>query len=84
MKYEPNREELLAKLLPRFVQTNVLRALLESQASELGARMTAMDNASKNAAEIIGTMTLQMNRARQAIITTELMEITSGAESLKG
>ncbi len=84
MKYEPNREELLAKLLPRFVQSNVLRALLESQASELGARMTAMDNASKNAAEIIGTMTLQMNRARQAIITTELMEITSGAESLKG
>lgn len=83
-KYEPNREELLEKLLPRFVQTNVLRALLESQASELGARMTAMDNASKNAAEIIGTMTLQMNRARQAIITTELMEITSGAESLKG
>jgi F-type H+-transporting ATPase subunit gamma len=66
------------------VQSNVLRALLESQASELGARMTAMDNASKNAAEIIGTMTLQMNRARQAIITTELMEITSGAESLKG
>lgn len=84
MKYEPNREELLAKLLPRFVQTNVLRALLESQASELGARMTAMDNASKNAAELIGSMTLQMNRARQAIITTELMEITSGAESLKG
>ena len=84
MKYEPNREELLGKLLPRFVQSNVLRALLESQASELGARMTAMDNASKNAAEIIGTMTLQMNRARQAIITTELMEITSGAESLKG
>lgn len=83
-KYEPNREELLGKLLPRFVQSNVLRALLESQASELGARMTAMDNASKNAAEIIGTMTLQMNRARQAIITTELMEITSGAESLKG
>jgi F-type H+-transporting ATPase subunit gamma len=66
------------------VQSNVLRALLESQASELGARMTAMDNASKNAAEIIGTMTLVMNRARQAIITTELMEITSGAESLKG
>ena len=84
MKYEPNREELLGKLLPRFVQSNVLRALLESQASELGARMTAMDNASKNAAEIIGTMTLVMNRARQAIITTELMEITSGAESLKG
>ena len=66
------------------MQSNVLRALLESQASELGARMTAMDNASKNAAEIIGTMTLVMNRARQAIITTELMEITSGAESLKG
>ena len=84
MKYEPNREELLGKLLPRFVQSNVLRALLESQASELGARMTAMDNASKNAAEIIGSMTLVMNRARQAIITTELMEITSGAESLKG
>ena len=66
------------------MQSNVLRALLESQASELGARMTAMDNASKNAAEIIGSMTLVMNRARQAIITTELMEITSGAESLKG
>jgi F-type H+-transporting ATPase subunit gamma len=84
IKYEPGRDQLLEKLLPRFVESQILRALLESQASEMGARMTAMDNASKNASELINAMTLQMNRARQAIITTELMEITSGAESLKG
>jgi F-type H+-transporting ATPase subunit gamma len=82
--YEPPRPELLARLLPRYVQTCLLQALLESNASELGARMTAMDNATRNASEMIGRLTLSMNRARQAAITTELMEIVSGAEALKG
>ena len=62
----------------------MLRALLESNASEMGARMTAMDNATNNASDLIDRLTLEMNRARQAMITTELMEITSGAEALKG
>ena len=62
----------------------MLRALLESNASEMGARMTAMDNATNNASDLIDKLSLQMNRARQAAITTELMEITSGAEALKG
>jgi F-type H+-transporting ATPase subunit gamma len=82
--YEPPRPELLARLLPRYVQTRLLQALLESNASELGARMTAMDNATRNASEMIDRLTLSMNRARQAAITTELMEIVSGAEALKG
>ena len=82
--FEPPRPELLAALLPRYIQTRLMQALLESVASELGARMTAMDNATRNASEMIDRLTLSMNRARQAAITTELMEIVSGAESLKG
>lgn len=82
--FEPSRETLLDSLLPRYLETVMLRALLESEASEHGARMTAMDNATRNAGDLIDRLTLQMNRARQAIITTELMEITAGAESLKG
>ena len=82
--FEPPRPELLAALLPRYIQTCLMQALLESVASELGARMTAMDNATRNASEMIDRLTLSMNRARQAAITTELMEIVSGAEALKG
>jgi F-type H+-transporting ATPase subunit gamma len=82
--FEPPRAELLATLLPRYIQAQLMQALLESIASEHGARMTAMENATKNASEMIDRLTLQMNRARQTIITTELMEIVSGAEALKG
>jgi F-type H+-transporting ATPase subunit gamma len=82
--FEPPRPELLGKLLPRYIETRLLQALLESIASEFGARMTAMDNATRNASEMIDRLTLSMNRARQAAITTELMEIVSGAEALKG
>lgn len=82
--YEPSREAMLDVLLPQFIETRTYGALLESQASELGARMTAMDNASNNANDLIEKLTLQMNRARQAMITTELSEITAGSEALKG
>jgi F-type H+-transporting ATPase subunit gamma len=82
--FEPARPALLALLLPRYIETLVTQALLEAVASEHGARMTAMDNATNNAAEMIDRLTLSMNRARQAGITTELMEIVSGAEALKG
>jgi F-type H+-transporting ATPase subunit gamma len=82
--YEPDQRTILNTLLPLYVNVEVYRALLESVASEHGARMTAMDNASRNAKEMIGRLTLRANRARQAAITTELMEIISGAESLKG
>jgi F-type H+-transporting ATPase subunit gamma len=82
--YEPSKKELLAELLPKYIEVTVFRAMLESVASEHGARMTAMDSASKNATEMIGKLTLVYNRARQAAITTELMEIISGAESIKG
>jgi F-type H+-transporting ATPase subunit gamma len=82
--YEPDQQTLLNTLLPMYVNVEVYRALLESVASEHGARMTAMDNATNNAADMIQALTLQANRARQAAITTELMEIISGAESLKG
>ncbi|MEZ4337206.1 MAG: ATP synthase F1 subunit gamma [Sandaracinaceae bacterium] len=82
--YEPSKRALLDRLLPMYVETEVYRALLESVASEHGARMTAMDNATKNASEMIDKLTLQYNRARQAAITTELMEIIGGAEALKG
>lgn len=81
-KFEPGREKLLEALLPRHAKAQAYRALLESQASELAARMNAMDAASKNAAELISGLTLWMNRTRQAIITRELMEIVSGAEAL--
>jgi F-type H+-transporting ATPase subunit gamma len=80
--YEPGKETLLNELLPKNVEVQIFKALLESNASEHGARMTAMDSASKNADEMIGKLTLQYNRARQAAITTELIEIISGAESL--
>jgi F-type H+-transporting ATPase subunit gamma len=82
--YEPDQRTILNQLLPLYVNVEVYRALLESVASEHGARMTAMDNATRNAKDMIGRLTLQANRARQAAITTELMEIISGAESLKG
>ncbi|HEX8959971.1 MAG TPA: ATP synthase F1 subunit gamma [Geobacteraceae bacterium] len=82
--YEPSKGALLAELLPKYIEVTMFKAMLESVASEHGARMTAMDSASKNATEMIGKLTLQYNRARQAAITTELMEIISGAESIKG
>src|SRR5262249_712307 len=78
----PRRPELVGRLLPRYVETRLLEALLEAIASEFGAKMTAMDNATRNASEMIDRLTLSMNRARQAAITTELMEIVSGAEAL--
>ena len=81
--YEPSRPAVLRDLLPRYLAMQVWRALLESEASEHGARMTAMDAATKNASEMIGSLTLDYNRARQAAITKELMEIVSGAEALK-
>ena len=82
--YEPSKPELLDRLLPMYVEIEVFRGLLESVASEHGARMTAMDSATNNASDMIDRLTLQYNRARQAAITTELMEIIGGAEALKG
>ncbi len=81
--YEPEPEEILKRLLPAYVETTIYRALLESAASELGARMTAMRNASKNANELIDRLTLDMNRARQAEITQEILEVVSGADALE-
>ena len=81
--YEPSASAVLGQLLPKYVEVQIFRAFLESVASEHGARMSAMDSASKNASEMIGKLTLQYNRARQAAITKELMEIISGAESIK-
>jgi F-type H+-transporting ATPase subunit gamma len=81
--YEPGVQQLLASLLPRITDVAAQRALLEATASEHGARMTAMDSATSNAAKMIGSLTLQMNRARQASITRELMEIVGTAEALK-
>src|SRR3954447_13312032 len=80
--YEPDPEELLARLIPEYVTISVYRALLESAASELGARMTAMRNAAENAETIIGDLTLEMNRVRQAEITQEILEVVAGAEAL--
>ncbi|MGV6874505.1 F0F1 ATP synthase subunit gamma [Pseudochelatococcus sp. B33] len=80
--YEPNEEEILETLLPRNVSVQVFRALLENAASEQGARMSAMDNATRNAGEMIRKQTLIYNRSRQAIITKELIEIISGAEAI--
>jgi F-type H+-transporting ATPase subunit gamma len=82
VEYEPDPTEILGRLVPEYVQISVFRALLESTASEHGARMTAMRNASENAGEIIEDLTLEMNRARQAEITQEIMEVVAGAESL--
>ncbi|MFN3525342.1 MAG: F0F1 ATP synthase subunit gamma [Paracoccus sp. (in: a-proteobacteria)] len=80
--YEPGEEELLAELLPRSVATQIFAALLENAASEQGARMSAMDNATRNAGDMIDRLTTQYNRSRQAAITTELIEIIAGAEAL--
>lgn len=82
--YEPDKKTVLERLVPRYVATIVWRALLESSASEHGARMTAMSSATNNAKELVARYTLQYNRTRQASITRELMEIVSGAEALKG
>ena len=82
VEYEPDPEEILERLVPDYVEISLYRALLESTASEHGARMTAMRNASENAAEVIDDLTLEMNRARQAEITQEIMEVVAGAEAL--
>ena len=81
-EYEPGPEEILRRLVPDYVEISIFRALLESTASEHGARMTAMRNASENAGELIEDLTLQMNRARQAEITQEILEVVAGAEGL--
>jgi F-type H+-transporting ATPase subunit gamma len=82
VEYEPDAEEILRRLIPDYVEISVFRALLESTASEHGARMTAMRNASDNAGELIENLTLQANRARQAEITQEILEVVAGAEAL--
>lgn len=82
--YEPSREELVRALLPRYLHFSFWRMLLESNASEQGARMAAMENATENANELIETLQLQYNKARQGAITRELLEVVSGAEALKG
>lgn len=82
--YEPSQEAILADILPKYIEVQIFRALLESAASEHGARMAAMDSATKNAKEMIDGLTLKYNRLRQAAITKELMEIIGGAEALKG
>jgi F-type H+-transporting ATPase subunit gamma len=82
VEYEPDEDEILAELLPRYLKTRIFGALLENQASEQGASMTAMDNATRNAGELINKLTIQYNRSRQAAITTELIEIIAGAEAL--
>jgi F-type H+-transporting ATPase subunit gamma len=80
--YEQPPEEIFSRLLPRLVETQIFRALLESVASEHGARMTAMDSATKNAGELISSLTLNMNRIRQAAITNEIIEVVSGASAM--
>lgn len=82
VEYEPGEEEILEALLPRYLRTQIFGALLENNASEQGASMTAMDNATRNAGELIDKLTIQYNRSRQAAITTELIEIIAGAEAL--
>lgn len=82
VEYEPDEEAILADLLPRNVTIQIFKALLENAASEQGASMTAMDNATRNAGDLINKLTIQYNRSRQAAITTELVEIISGAEAL--
>jgi F-type H+-transporting ATPase subunit gamma len=83
-EYEPSKGDVLSTLVPLYIEITLYRAMLESIASFFGAQMSAMDNATKNAKEMIGSLTLQFNRARQAAITKELMEIVGGAEALKG
>jgi F-type H+-transporting ATPase subunit gamma len=80
--YEPSPQTLFAALLPHYVENQVFHAMLESAAAEHAARMTAMDSATNNAAELIDSLTLTMNRVRQAAITTEIIEVVSGAEAL--
>jgi F-type H+-transporting ATPase subunit gamma len=80
--YEPDEREILSQLIPTYLETTIFRALLESTASEHGARMTAMRNASENAGELIDALTLEMNRARQAEITQEILEVVAGADAL--
>ena len=82
VEYEPDEEGILEELLPRYVKTQLFGALLEREASEQGASMTAMDNATRNAGDLIKDLTIQYNRSRQAAITTELIEIIAGAEAL--
>ena len=82
--FEPSPEEILADLLPSYVEMAIYRAILESRASEHGARMTAMQNASEAAEEMIEDLTLEMNRARQLSITTEILEVVAGADALAG
>jgi F-type H+-transporting ATPase subunit gamma len=82
VEYEPDEEEILSALLPRNIAVQIFRALLENAASEQGSRMTAMDNATRNAGDMINRLSIQYNRQRQAAITTELVEIISGAEAL--
>lgn len=82
VEYEPDEEGILAELLPRYIKTQLFGALLEREASEQGASMTAMDNATRNAGDLIQKLTIQYNRSRQAAITTELIEIIAGAEAL--
>jgi F-type H+-transporting ATPase subunit gamma len=84
VEYEPDPEEILGRLVPDYVEISIFRALLESTASEHGARMTAMRNASQNASTLIDDLVLEMNRARQAEITQEIMEVVAGAEGLSG
>ena len=81
-EFEPDETEILAELLPRNLAVQVFRALLENAASEQGARMTAMDSATRNAGDMINRLTINYNRTRQAYITKELIEIISGAEAL--
>ena len=80
--YEPDAESLLAALLPHYIEIQVYQAMLESAAAEHAARMSAMESATKNAGELIDSLTLTMNRIRQASITTEIIEVVSGAEAL--
>jgi F-type H+-transporting ATPase subunit gamma len=80
--YEPSAQEIFDELLPRYVESQVYRALLESNAAFFAAQMTAMDTATKNSAEMIGSLTLYMNKVRQAGITREIIEVVSGAQAL--
>jgi F-type H+-transporting ATPase subunit gamma len=82
VEYEPDEEEILSTLLPRNVAIQIYRALLENQAGFYGAQMTAMDNATRNAGDMINRLSIEYNRSRQAAITKELIEIISGAEAL--
>jgi len=81
-EFEPDEDEILSNLLPKNISTQIFKAMLENSASEQGSRMSAMDNATRNAGEMVDKLTIQYNRSRQAAITKELIEIISGAESL--